>query len=131
MPEYIPNTIVRLLENVPFDSTYSDTILFTSVAEQTNFMQGKAKYSFNNFTYQRVNSSVAAPRIAYSVRVPRVADDLYNCNYLMFQNSNYGSKWFYAFIKQVNYINPNNTEIIYEIDVYQTWAFDFEILLFL
>lgn len=52
MPEYIPNTIVRLLENVPFDSTYSDTILFTSVAEQTNFMQGKAKYSFNNFTYQ-------------------------------------------------------------------------------
>ena len=128
MPEYIPNTIVRLLENVPFDSTYSDTILFTSVAEQTNFMQGKAKYSFNNFTYQRVNSSVAAPRIAYSVRVPRVADDLYNCNYLMFQNSNYGSKWFYAFIKQVNYINPNNTEIIYEIDVYQTWAFNFEIL---
>lgn len=128
MPEYIPNTIVRLLENVPFDSTYSDTILFTSVAEQTNFMQGKAKYSFNNFTYQRVNSSVAAPRIAYSIRVPRVADDLYNCNYLMFQNSNYGSKWFYAFIKQVNYINPNNTEIIYEIDVYQTWAFNFEIL---
>lgn len=128
MPEYIPNTIVRLLENVPFDSTYSDTILFTSVAEQTNFMQGKAKYSFNNFTYQRVNSSVAAPRIAYSVRVPRVADDLYNCNYLMFQNSNYGSKWFYAFIKQVNYINPNNTEIIYEIDHWQTWGLNINIL---
>lgn len=128
MAEFVPATIVRVLKDVPLDSTYSDTIKFASVGAQTAFFAGKAKYSFTDFTYQRVNSSVASPRGPRSVRVPRVADDLYDCNYIMFQNSNYGSKWFYAFIKQVNYVNPNNTEIIYELDHYQTWAFDFTVL---
>lgn len=128
MPDFVPATIVKVLKDVPLDSTYSDTIKFTSQVAQTAFFTGKAKYSFTDFTYQRVNSSVAQPRGPRSVRVPRVADDLYDCNYLMFQNSNYGTKWFYAFIKQVNYINPNNTEIIYELDHYQTWAFDFNVL---
>lgn len=128
MAEFVPATIVRVLKDVPLDSTYSDTIKFASVGAQTAFFAGKAKYSFTDFTYQRVNSSVASPRGPRSVRVPRVADDLYDCNYVMFQNSNYGSKWFYAFIKQVNYVNPNNTEIIYELDHYQTWAFDFTVL---
>ena len=128
MPDFVPATIVRVLKDVPLDSTYSDTIKFASQAAQTAFFTGKSKYSFTDFSYQRVNSSVAQPRGPRSVRVPRVADDLYDCNYLMFQNSNYGTKWFYAFIKQINYINPNNTEIIYELDHYQTWAFDFNVL---
>ena len=116
MADFVPSTIVKVLKDVPLDSTYSDTIKFTSVGAQTAFFSGKAKYSFTDFTYQRVNSSVSAPRGPRSIRVPRVADDLYDCNYVMFQNANYGTKWFYAFIKQVNYINPNNTEIIYELD---------------
>lgn len=128
MADFVPSTIVKVLKDVPLDSTYSDTIKFTSVGAQTAFFSGKAKYSFTDFTYQRVNSSVSAPRGPRSIRVPRVADDLYDCNYVMFQNANYGTKWFYAFIKQVNYINPNNTEIIYELDHYQTWAFDFTVL---
>lgn len=121
MPNYIPATVVKVLKDVPLDSSYSDTVLFSSEGAQTSFFEGKVKYTFNQFTYQRVNSSVASPRIPFSVRVPRIADDLYDCNYIMFQNSNFGNKWFYAFIKQVNYINPNNTEIIYEIDSFQTW----------
>lgn len=128
MPEYVPNTIVRVLKDVPLDATYSDTIWFTSSGAQTSFFAGKAKYSYSNMTYQRVNNSVAMPRIAQSVRVPQVADDLYDCNYIMFQNSNYGQKWFYAFISQVNYINPENTEIIYVIDYFQTFMFEFEVL---
>lgn len=128
MPDYVPDTIVRVLKDVPFDLTYSDTINFQSVGEQTSFMAGKAKASYNDMTYQRVNSSVASPRGPLSVRVPDIADNLYDCNYLMFQNSNYGNKWFYAFIQKVNYINPNNTEIIYIIDYFQTFLFDFEVL---
>lgn len=127
MPEYIPNTTVRLCANVPLDNTYTDTRWFASAGDQTSFFASKAIRTYTNFTYQRVNSSVAPPRIAYSVRVPEVADNLYTCNYLMFQNTNYGTKWFYAFIEKVNYINPNNTEIIYEIDYLQTFMFDLQI----
>lgn len=127
MAEYVPNTIVKVLKNVPCDNTYTDVRWFESAGEQSGFFSGKAKYTFSNMSYQRVNNSVASPRIALSCRVPRVADELYDCNYIMFQNSNYGSKWFYAFIERVNYINPNNTEIIYQIDYFQTFMFDITI----
>ena len=128
MPEYVPATRVMVCRNVPLDSSYSDTIKFNSLSEQQAFFQGKAKYTYTENTYQRVNSSVAQPRGPLSLRIPTVADNVYDCNYVCFQNTNFGTKWFYAFIKQVNYINPNNTEIIYELDHYQTWAFDFTVL---
>ena len=127
MPEYVPNTVVCVLKDVPLDDTYSDTIKFNSVGEQTGYFSARLKYRFANMTYQRVNNSVARPRGPLTVRVPQLADNLYDCNYIMFQNSNYGNKWFYAFIKQVNYINPENTEIVYEIDYFQTFLFDFEV----
>ena len=60
------------------------------------------------------------------MRIEKLADDLYDCNYIMFQNTAYGTKWFYAFILEVNYINDKTTEIIYELDVMQTWYFDYE-----
>lgn len=127
MAEYVPNTVVKVCKDVPLDNTYTDTRWFSSAGEQAGFFSGKAKYTFNNMTYQRVNNGIAQPRVALTCRVPMIADNLYDCNYLMFQNTNYGSKWFYAFIKQVNYINPNNTEIVYEIDYLQTFMFEMKI----
>lgn len=128
MADYIPATIVRVLKNVPLDSTYTDTIYFESIGAQSSYFIGKTKYAYTDNTYQRVNSSVAPPRGPLSLRVPEIADNLYDCNYVMFQNSNYGNKWFYGFIRQVNYVNPNNTEIIYELDHYQTWCFDINVM---
>lgn len=127
MADYVPNTVVKILQNVPLDDTYTDTRWFSSVGDQTGFFNGKAKYTFTDLTYQRVNNGIAQPRVALTCRVPMIADNLYDCNYMMFQNTNYGSKWFYAFIKQVNYINPNNTEIVYEIDYLQSFMFELSI----
>lgn len=127
MADYVPNTVVKILRNVPLDDTYTDTRWFSSIGEQTGFFNGKAKYTFTDLTYQRVNNGIAQPRVALTCRVPMIADNLYDCNYMMFQNTNYGSKWFYAFIKQVNYINPNNTEIVYEIDYLQSFMFELSI----
>lgn len=46
----------------------------------------------------------------------------------MFQNKNFGTKWFYAFIRNKEYANDENTIITFEIDVFQTWQFDIEYL---
>lgn len=127
MPDYTPDTVVKLLRNVPLDSTYTDTRWFNSAGAQQAFFNGKVKKTYTGLTYQRVNNSVAQPRGPLTCRVPDIADNLYDCNYMMFQNSFYGSKWFYAFVKQVNYINPNNTEIVYEIDYLQTFMMDIQI----
>ena len=112
-----PNTTIRLLKNCPLDNTYDHTIWFADKSSQTSYFRGLTKYVLSEQTYQRVNKG--------RMRVQYKADDIYDCNYLMFQNSNYGSKWFYAFIKSVEYVNNITSEIEFEIDVMQTWFFDY------
>ena len=52
---------------------------------------------------------------------------MYDCNYLCFRNINFGSKWFYAFIDKIEYINNATSEIYYSIDLIQTWMFDYSL----
>lgn len=114
-----PNTVIRVLKNCPLDNTYDHTIWFGSLSAQTSYFMGLTKYTFPAQTYQRVNKGV--------MRLYRKADDLYDCNYLMFQNSSFGTKWFYAFITSVEYVNNTTAEITYEIDPMMTWWFDFTV----
>lgn len=112
-----PSTTVRVLTNVPLDKTYEHTIYFSSTSAQQSYFTGKTKYTFNNLTFQRVRSGV--------IRVQAKSANLYDCNYLMFNNNEFvGSRWFYAFITGVDYVNNNTAEITYEMDVMQTWFFD-------
>ncbi len=112
-----PNTIIKVLKNCPLDNTYNHTIYFSSTSAQQTYFSGLTKYTFSNQTYQRVQKG--------KIRLQRKAEDLYDCNYLMFQNSAFGSKWFYAFIKSVEYVNNITSEIEFEIDVMQTWFFNY------
>lgn len=113
-----PQTNIRILQNVPLDTTYEHTIYFSSASAQQSYFAGKQKYNLGNYTYQRVNKGVA--------RVGIKADSLYDCNYMMFQNSAYGSKWFYAFITSVEFVNNECSEITFELDVMQTWFFNYD-----
>lgn len=112
-----PNTVIKILRNCPLDNTYDHTIFFTSESAQQTYFSGLAKYTLNNQSYQRVKRGY--------MRVSVQAENLYDCNYLMFQNTSFGSKWFYAFIKSVEYVNNVTSEIEFEIDVMQTWFFDY------
>lgn len=114
-----PNTTIRMLKDVPLDSTYRNTIYFAYVADQTSYFSGKTKYTFAAQSYQRVQKG--------TLRIGRKADDLYDCNYLMFQNTAYGNKWFYAFVTGVEYVNNETSEVSFEIDVMQTWHFDYNV----
>lgn len=112
-----PSTNIKLLHNVPLDTTYDHTLYFKDSSSQFNYFSGLTKYDLTSYSYQRVRRGYA--------RVGIVADNLYDCNYMMFRNINFGQKWFYAFIKSVEYINNECSEIQFEIDVMQTWLFDF------
>ena len=112
-----PNTTIRLLTGVPLDKTYTNTLYFSSKENQTDYFITKSKHTLTNLTYQRVNKGVC--------RVERSADVCYDCNYMMFQNTSYGAKWFYAFITKVEYVSNTVCEIYFDIDVIQTWFFNF------
>lgn len=108
-----PETVVRLLSNVPLSLNETNQLWFDSVTAQTSYFSGKVARTFNEFTYQRKERNYIA--------VPINAELLYNCNYLMFQNSNYANKWFYAYITDIQYLNPNTAWVFYQIDPFQTW----------
>ena len=120
-------TKVRVLKDVPCDDTYTDVRYFEDTGSQQAFFEGFAKHTYENAAYQRVNDQVAPYRELLTLRIPAVADDVYDCNYIMFQNQPYGNKWFYAFIRKVNFVSPNCTKIDYEIDWFQTYMCDFEV----
>lgn len=114
-----PNTNIKILKDVPLDNTYEHTLYFSTKNEQLNYFISLKKYDLLNYTYQRVKRG-------YS-RIGIKAENLYDCNYMMFQNTSFGDKWFYAFIKSVEYVNNECSEIEFEIDVMQTWFFEYEL----
>lgn len=117
MPNFSPASDIRI-GRVPWDASYRHTRTFASASAQSTWMASKCTQSLSksNYTYVRMNNSI---------RVPFNAESLYTYNYVMYQNANYGSKWFYAFIVGVNYVNENMTELVLQLDVMQTWMFDY------
>lgn len=114
-----PSTEIIILKDVPLDTTYKHSIYFGSETAQQTYFKSKKKYHLTKQSYQRVQKGIT--------RINIKAEDLYDCNYLMFRNDNFGNKWFYAFIKSVEYINNVVSEISFEIDVLQSWFFDFNL----
>ena len=115
-----PNTIIKVYHGIPLDVTQTRSIAFANISAQNDYFHSvpnsKLKYSFLRSTYQRVRRG--------RLRIEQSADNLYDCNYMAFQNTNYGQKWFYAFITSVEYINDITSEITFVIDELQTWLFD-------
>lgn len=114
-----PSTQLKLL-NVPFENDYKNVLYYTSKSQQTSVMNSFVVKSYTGFTYIRKDAQMRRDYIM----VPEHIDNLYNCNYVMYLNSNYTDKWFYGFITKMEYLNDNNTAIWFETDVYNTWCFD-------
>lgn len=113
----VPNSEVYILKNVPLEPSFDHTVWFDSPEQQaTAFTTYALAFYFNKVSYQRY------PR-PY-ITLDKTADELYNCNYMMFRNTSYGTKWFYAFITQIEYISNTTSRIYYTIDPMQTYLFD-------
>lgn len=113
----MPDGEVKILEDIPLDNSYANTITFQNALSQASYFRLNAKLTFDNVSYMRASGG--------SIKIQAKIEDVYNCNYMMFKNSNYENKWFYAFILGAEYVNNITTQIWFEIDVMQTWMFDY------
>ena len=111
-----PNSKLRLHAQIPLDVDYVNTILFSSVSAQNKYFEN-AEHNFTKLQYVRQNNN--------SIKLPLSADEAYKYNYMSFQNTAYGSKWFYAFITSVEYLNDNACIVNFKVDVIQTYMFDY------
>lgn len=125
MPDIYPSGKLQLYSGIKLDNTYQHALSFGSASDREAFFgnTGTGSLMKHNLTarqYQRVTSGVC--EVALSI------DKVYDVNYMRFQNADFSNDWFYAFVKNVEYINDNNSRIYYEIDVLTTFYFDWSYL---
>jgi hypothetical protein len=111
------DTIIRLL-SIPLDTTYRNQIDFVNIAAQEEYFNSRVVFSEYDCSYQREG---------YTLRVNQHIDNLWRCNYVMYNNNNFEGKWFYGFITKKTYVNDGCTFLEFEIDAWQTWQFDIQI----
>lgn len=116
---YQPSTEIRI-GTVPWNPNYKHVRWYPNLNAQmsgvASFMD--AQRTISTYTYQRLESAID---------VDGNPEQYYNYNYVMFQNENFGTKWFYAFITRAEYKTANTTRLHLELDYVQTYMFDYDL----
>jgi hypothetical protein len=107
--------MIRLLKAFPYDNSYDYVKMFATKQEQTNYFNLIDSIDINDENYVKQHESfIVDESFDYLVD--------YGANYILFNN---GYKDIFAFITQKEYVNDEATRIIFEVDVLQTYMFDF------
>lgn len=101
--------------NVPFSPDYKNIIDFSSKSEQESEFKKLAGKHFTGINIIRKNRTL---------EIKGDFAEYYKYNYMMFKNPELDSKWWYAFIIDSNYTSTGSTNIVFQIDVWQTFQFD-------
>lgn len=114
----IPHSEIMLYAGVPWDSTYTNTL-------RAQVSDGTTKTRDDFFSTYTVNSKLllndCTPVRDGVLKVPYNADGIQFYSYMRFINENFTTRYIYAFIKKINWVSWNVSEIEYEVDVMQTW----------
>ena len=111
-----PRGSIYLIANSPLNSSYEHTIDFKSPSEQESYWGSLVKYRLNDYSYVR--------RDKRYIKCSKTFEELDGINYLMYR-SREDSKWYYCFVVDREYINDECTAIYFDIDVLQTFMFDY------
>lgn len=103
------------LLNVPLEDDMKNTLYFATSSAQHSYFENNISKTYNNVSYQSETRTFRCPEQIDSVR---------QHNYIMWQNTAYSGKWFYAFIKKMRYVSDGYTDVEFEVDPLQTWMFD-------
>ncbi len=111
---YTPNSEVRFL-HIPIEMDMKNQLTFNNKEEQAKYFASHEVARYEKVNYIRKNSII---------RLNKNVDDCYNFNYVMYRNTDYTNKWFYAFVTNVEFITRGNTAVQIATDPWQTWQFD-------
>lgn len=106
------------LGHVNWDSSYRDVRLYGSPQEQNDgiLAQMLPKYTTAGNTFMRNHARML--RVGFRADV--IQED--GVNYMCWRNGSTG-KWWYAFVQEVRYLNDETSNLVIEVDEFQTWWF--------
>lgn len=113
-----PSGVIYLIKNAVVDRTYQHTIDFKDASEQIAYWRSLAKYSLYEYSYFRKQREF--------IKVDKSLEDLDDVNYIVFRSKD-GSRLYYAFVTDKEYITESASYIYYQLDVLQTYLFDYKI----
>lgn len=106
---------------VPLEPDNFNQIIFNNVHEQFLYFNSRSVKTFTDFTYQR---QPVGDKIESIIKVDMNIEELYKCNYVAYQNSKFSGRYFYAFIKRLEYRGERVTYIHIQEDAFQNWQFE-------
>ncbi len=110
-----PNNEVVLLE-VPLEIDNKNQLTFANANAQFQYFRFlSGARSYDKITYVRKDNYIV---------VNDCYDNLIKYNYCMYQNENFSTKWYYAYIIKMEWLSPNSTKVYIKTDVWQTYQFD-------
>ena len=112
------NTIY-LLNCIGLDSTYNHSYMFKNKNAQYNYFLSKVVLKIDDTVFNKRNQSIIVDKFIYDRQLEL-------CNYCMFLNEN--NKAEYYFIIDKVYKSDTSTQLILQLDVFQTFIFDVGLL---
>lgn len=120
MAYVIPNSTVVLLKNISLTPTYENTVDYDNATDQYNDMYAHKLGQWDRCTYVGKNKQKGTIRLESTQGLL-----MQQATYMMFKNTSYEDKWFYAFVTDVTWVNNVTWEVSFILDVIQTYYFDF------
>lgn len=124
----VPNSKIYFLKGIRLNENYTDTAYFDTEQDQNDYFMGKVAISLTQENYSYLRHTAGQIKVKLTMR------QLQGCSYIMFKNIDgtsdipkYEDKWYYAFVTNYEYINDETTLVYYEIDLLQTYMFDYTI----
>lgn len=117
-----PNSKIHFCKGVRLDSGYNNTYSksrFADTQAQATFFLSKSNLAKVDYSYIREDGYL---------RIDEPYETMIGYDYIMYQNTAYKNKWFYAFIDRVEYKNDDVSFVYFTLDVMQTFLFDYSLL---
>lgn len=114
----IPQSTINVCEGVRLNSRYEHSIYFADRTAQLNYFAGKVVKTFSAYSFIRKS---------WDLNVAATMEEAASWSYLYFTNATNGKRYFY-FIDNIEYINDGTVRLKLQIDVLQTYLFDFDLL---
>lgn len=114
----IPQSTIHVCTGLRLNSRYDHTIYFADLAAQLNYFAGKVVKTFSAYSFIRKT---------WDLNVAATMEEAASWQYLYFRNSANGKTYFY-FIDNIEYVNDGTVRLKLQIDVLQSYLFDFYLL---
>ena len=88
-----PNSTIQLMRINGLDNRYMHTLYFASESAQNTFMTNKVALTLTKHSYQRAGAGY--------LKIKKPYDEVFNYNYMRFQNTHFSNLWYYCFINSL------------------------------